>query len=62
LKKSFGVELSLESATAQFYFTKESLMQHLMHQFKYKGNRALGLQLGRLMGAQLKQSNRFDLN
>ncbi len=60
VEKIFWGRTKLESATAQFYFTKESLMQQLMHQFKYKGNRALGLQLGRLMVAQLKQSNRFD--
>ena len=60
VEKIFWGRTKLESATAQFYFTKESLMQQLMHQFKYKGNRALGLQLGRLMGTQLKQSNRFD--
>ncbi|HUM97178.1 MAG TPA: phosphoribosyltransferase family protein [Chitinophagaceae bacterium] len=59
VEKIFWGRVELESATAQFYFTKESLMQHLMHQFKYKGNRELGLQLGRLMGSQLKQSNRF---
>ena len=46
--------------TAQFYFTKESLMQHLMHQFKYKRNRELGLQLGRIMGEQIKKSGRFE--
>jgi ComF family protein len=34
-------------------------MQHLMHQFKYKGNKDLGKQLGYLMGNDLSQSNRF---
>jgi len=37
-------------------------MQSLMHQFKYKGNKELGIYLGRLMGEYLKQSNRFDKN
>jgi ComF family protein len=60
VEKIFWGRLALSSATGQFYFTKESLMQHLMHQFKYKGNRELGLQLGRLMGDQLKRSGRFD--
>jgi ComF family protein len=35
-------------------------MQHLMHQFKYKGNKELGLQLGRLMGNALKSASRFS--
>jgi ComF family protein len=59
VEKKFWGRLPLVSATAQFYFTKESLMQHLMHQFKYKGNKDLGLQFGRIMGDQLQRSNRF---
>lgn len=35
-------------------------MQHLMHQLKYKGNKELGRQLGRLMGTELRQTNRFN--
>lgn len=60
VEKLFWGQLPLKAATAQFYFTKESLMQHLMHQFKYKGNKELGLQLGRILGEQLKRSNRFN--
>jgi len=59
VEKIFWGRLPLINATAQFYFTKESLMQHLMHQFKYKGNKELGLQLGRIIGSQLLLSNRF---
>lgn len=60
MEKIFWGRLPLVSATAQFYFTKESLIQHLMHQLKYKGNKELGLQLGRLMGSGLKETNRFN--
>jgi ComF family protein len=60
VEKLFWGRLPLTGATAQFYFTKESLMQHLMHQFKYKGNKDLGFQLGRLMGIRLKNTNRFS--
>jgi ComF family protein len=31
-----------------------------MHQLKYKGNKDLGLQLGRLMGNALKNASRFN--
>ena len=62
VEKDFWGRLPLVNATAQFYFTKESLMQHLMHQFKYKGNKELGLQLGRMMGDQLKRSTRFNVD
>ncbi len=60
VEKIFWGRLPLVSATAHYYFTKESLMQHLMHQLKYKGNKELGKQLGRLMGNDLRQSNRFN--
>ena len=60
VEKIFRGRLPLVNATAQYYFTKESLMQQLMHQFKYKGNKELGLQLGRLMGMALKKTNRFS--
>lgn len=62
VEKTFWGRLPLVGATAQYYFTKESLMQHLMHQFKYKNNRELGLQLGRMMGEQIKKSGRFAID
>jgi len=62
VEKIFWGRLPLVSATAQFYFTKESLMQDLMHQFKYKGNKELGLQLGRIIGNQLRLSDRFPVD
>ncbi len=60
VEKMFWGRLPLVSGSACFYFTKESLVQHLMHQLKYKGNRELGLQLGMIMGEALKKSGRFQ--
>jgi ComF family protein len=60
VEKIFWGRLPVVSATAQYFFTKESLMQYLMHQLKYKGNKELGKQLGRLMGNDLKQTDRFN--
>ncbi len=60
VEKIFGGRLPLVNATAQYYFTKESLMQHLMHQIKYRGNTELGRQLGRLIGKDLQQTDRFN--
>lgn len=51
--------MPLNCATSQYYFTKESLIQHLMHQFKYKGNKDVGVYLGKLMGHALQESGRF---
>ncbi|HYM93098.1 MAG TPA: ComF family protein [Chitinophagaceae bacterium] len=60
VEKKFWGRLPLISATAQYYFTKESLIQNLIHQIKYKRNKELGLQLGTMMGNSLKLSGRFN--
>lgn len=59
IEKIFWGRIPVTYATAQYYFTKESLMQHLMHQFKYKGNKEVGIFLGKLMGWAMAESNRF---
>ena len=60
VEKLFWGRMPLINATAHLYFTKESLIQHLIHQFKYKANKDLGLQLGRMMGNAIKSSDRFN--
>jgi len=62
VEKKFWGRLSLQQATAHYYFTRESLMQHLMHQFKYKRNKELGNQLGKIMGDSIKRSGRFKVD
>ncbi|MEI6949144.1 ComF family protein [Paraflavisolibacter sp. H34] len=59
VEKMFWGRLPVTCATAQYYFTKDSVVQRLLHQLKYRGNRELGTFLGRMMGQQLAQSNRF---
>jgi ComF family protein len=62
IEKKFWGRLNLSGATARYYFTRESLMQTLMHEFKYRGNQDLGRQLGMLMGEAIAQSGRFGIN
>jgi len=57
IEKIFTGRLPLQHATAQYYFTKESGLQHLLHQMKYKDAKDLCVYMGRLMGQQLSQSN-----
>jgi predicted amidophosphoribosyltransferase len=59
VEKKFWGRIPIQQASAQYYFTRESLMQHLMHQFKYKRNKELGNQLGQMMGESIKRSGRF---
>jgi len=60
IEKIFWGRLPVTHASAQYYFTKESLMQHLMHQLKYRSNKELGIYLGERMGHALVVSNRFS--
>ena len=59
VEKTFWGRLPIVAATAQYYFTKNSVMQRLMHQFKYKGAMEIGMFLGRQMGYSLLANNRF---
>ena len=60
VEKTFWGRLPLQEASAQFYFNKATLVQHLMHRLKYRGDQELGLQLGRIMGVHLLKSGRFE--
>lgn len=59
-EKIFAGRLPVAAACSSFYFTKGTLMQHLIHQLKYKGNKEIGFYLGEIMGAALVESNRFN--
>lgn len=59
IERSFYGRLPIVCGAAAFYFTKDSLLQHLMVQLKYKGNKETGYFLGRMMGHVLQQSARF---
>jgi ComF family protein len=50
----------LKAAHSEFYFDKDALIQHLVHQLKYKSNQSIGLYLGQMMGKTLLSSKRFD--
>ena len=54
--QQFWGKINLEGAYALCYFTKGSRMQHLMHNFKYKGVHQLGNLLGNMAGNQLMQN------
>lgn len=47
-------------ATSFVYFSKEGMVQHLMHRFKYKGRKEIGYYLGQLFADELKKCNWLD--
>lgn len=59
LSKTFWGRVKLENVAAYFYFSKGSKVQHLMHQFKYRGRYEIGVYLGRLYGSELKLEDAF---
>ena len=56
----FWGRMPVQAAMAAYYFTSDSLLQNLLHELKYRGNRAVGIQLGQLMGAKIKEAPRFN--
>jgi ComF family protein len=60
IEKIFYGRLEVAEAMATYYFTKDSVLQKLIHTLKYRNNLEVGLQLGRWMGTVLKNSNRFS--
>ena len=59
LEKIFWGRVSISKAMSLFYFTKDSVMQNLLHEFKYKGKKEIGYYFGRMMGNALINSERF---
>lgn len=59
VEKIFWGRVDIHAASAQYYFTKNSSLQHILHRFKYNSQRQLGVYFGKLMGEAIRQSNRF---
>jgi ComF family protein len=60
VEKTFWGRLHLQAAGSLYYFTGSSLMQNILHELKYQGNRECGTELGRLIGHALLSSGRFE--
>ena len=57
-KRLYG-RVQLENASALFWFTKKGLVQHLIHNLKYKGHEEVGQFLGEWLGEELNKQERF---
>jgi ComF family protein len=62
LEKIFWGRLPIQAATALYFYTQNSLLQKTMHAFKYHRNQKLGIQLGRLLGENLLNAGRFQVD
>ncbi|MEN9299220.1 MAG: hypothetical protein RLZZ429_1533 [Bacteroidota bacterium] len=59
VEKAFWGRIKVENAAALYYFTKQSMVQELMVQLKYRQNKHAGLFFGRMMGYALRAEPRF---
>ncbi|MDP4207424.1 MAG: ComF family protein [Bacteroidota bacterium] len=55
--KIFWGRVPVQYATAFYHFQKGGLVQNLMHKLKYKGQKEIGSELGKIIGKELCQSN-----
>lgn len=60
IEKIFWGRTTIYSAAAFYNFGKGGKVQQMMHQLKYKGQKELGITLGKLYGFDLKKSERFN--
>lgn len=60
VEKIFRGRLNIHAAMSEIYFSKNSIMQNCIHEFKYRGNKKMGLILGKMMGKSLAQASRFS--
>ncbi len=60
VEEKFYGRMPVRHAAAAYYFTKNSMLENLVYQLKYRGNKSIGVYLGKLMGEQLKQSPQFQ--
>lgn len=52
-------KINFNAAASYYYFTKGGKVQHLIHQFKYKGYKEAGRHVGLLYGRDLIKSDNF---
>lgn len=62
LEKIFWGRIPVTSAMSEVYFSKESIIQNMIHEFKYRGNKNAGRYFGNLMGKSLINCNRIKVD
>lgn len=59
-EKIFFGRTNVHAATGLLYFTKDSLVQSLVHQIKYEGAKELAVFMGKMMGRAILNEARFS--
>lgn len=58
-EKLFRGRIPIQAATSLLYFRKNGNTQKLIHELKYRGNQDIGKYFGKILGNQIKNSERF---
>lgn len=58
--RHFWGKVNLQAASSYFYFNKGQKVQQLIHNFKYKGKKEVGVKVGEMFGNEIKKSGCFD--
>lgn len=59
VERLFYGRLKLRAAMASYFFSKKQALRHIIHAFKYEQNREVCIQMGKLMGEHIKNSERL---
>lgn len=59
VEEIFYGRLNIQQGASGYFFTKQSLLQHLLIQLKYRGNKDIGFYMGRLLGNLIKEHHAF---
>jgi ComF family protein len=54
--QTFWGRAKVENAASFLYFQKKGIVQHLMHRFKYKGEKEIGIYMGKMYGFELQNT------
>ncbi len=60
VEKIFRGRIGITNAMGLLYFTKDSVLQNLLHEFKYRGKKEIGFYFGKMMGNALIKSNLYN--
>jgi ComF family protein len=52
----FWGRIFIQNAASYLHFYKGSRLQQIIHQFKYRGQKEIGIELGKLFGLELRQT------
>lgn len=60
VEQLFWGKVDIATATSYYFFHKAGKVQNLIHEFKYKGHKNVGLYIGKQLAMELLNSNRHN--